>query len=859
MDAPETPSPAAMPAATKPSWRERMELLRPEVEKRYRLLVVLMCLLLSLGIHLPALGNKYFLFGTDTIAHDYIMHMYGWQSITGSGLLPLWCPYLFCGFPFLASFALCPFYPSQWLYLLVPFNTAFTLQYVLAVALAGILTTWWLRQIPLRRGVALWGGIAAMFSGHFLTLTYAGHLQKMIAIAWAPLAFGAALQLCRMARQRGEHPGLSVGSAQRPVLLFALALGMQLLASHSQIFYATLSVCGAQALIVAVPLLVKAWVAPDHGLLAPLRTPPARAVAWLVLRYGLVLFLGIGLSAVQMFPGWEMAGVSNRAHGVSFEEATETSYPPAEILEYGISRVFGDSVRDTPTPYFGSWGERIVSDYLGAPLLVLALVGLAISRRRYRWFLGGLVLASIVVGLGFYTPLYKMLYASLPGFRSFRSPGTFMFLANFGLLALAAMGLEAIQDSMGARAEGSPNTRSKRFGTVVGMTAMVLLGAGLAMICVGIYRNWGVRLAIATAAEKQRYHIFSSLMGGGVELALAAGLLRVGIVRFVSIEGWPAKLPRWSLTALVFLALGLPLIRNYHFVSFDSLERFSDYLRFQPVYATLQGLGTKPVRLLEQKDLKNDCVLHGIGTPTGYHPVLLERYRKMLSAVGFETELFGDMVAIGFAHRYSNQPPVGVWKLLRQTTNESIYQWNGSPRLYAKPRATIRGVGSEEDVLNALGRASVPTGEFAAVKSDLEKAGVKSGPQRNSAELQEWRPGYVRLKTDGSAPSLLPLAEPIAPGWNAVTDDGRTLAQLPVNYGMRAVVLPGEASTVTLRYEPFSFRFGLFVSMLVTATTLIIVIARSHRILMKTRVGAIIAGYFHGAGAHQAGNAGVEA
>src|SRR3989339_1620859 len=42
-----------------------------------------------------------------------------------SGILPLWNPYIFCGYPLLATFQVGFFYPLSLLYYLLPFKLAF--------------------------------------------------------------------------------------------------------------------------------------------------------------------------------------------------------------------------------------------------------------------------------------------------------------------------------------------------------------------------------------------------------------------------------------------------------------------------------------------------------------------------------------------------------------------------------------------------------------------------------------------------------------------------------------------------------------------------------------------------------------
>jgi len=412
---------------------------RPIIRKAARVLAGFFLILIAMALYAPALGDTRFVFGTDTVSHDYIMHYYGWvQSISEAGELPLWNPYLFSGFPMIASAALCPFYPSQWLYFILPFNTAFTMQYILALAIGGIGAAWWMRCLGHRRSICVWAGLAYMVSGHFLTLTYAGHLQKMIALGWTPVALGATMQLVRYGRMGRRSTHLYKTSA-----VLGIALGMQLLASHPQIFYATAAACILQ--LIGMTLTALPWKS-----ITPTAKPTEAApTGRIILPVGeafamsaLAVVVCVLVSAVQLLPTLEMSAISNRADGVSFVEAVETSYPPLEIFEYAVPQIFGDSVRNSAMPYFGKWGERIVSDYVGLPILFLALTGLFGSRRRYRWFLLILFITGIVIGFGRYTPVYWLLYHVMPGFDGFRSPGTFMFLSNCALIGLSAFGLD---------------------------------------------------------------------------------------------------------------------------------------------------------------------------------------------------------------------------------------------------------------------------------------------------------------------------------------------------------------------------------------------------------------------------------
>ena len=337
------------------------------------LLIVLFFFVFSLGMYFPALGKEYLLYGTDTVGHDYVMHLYGWKSILQEGRLPLWNPYIFYGLPFIGTFALCPFYPTQWLYAIFPQNTTFTLQYVLALTVGATCMTIWMRVLGVRLWVAVWAGLALIVSGHFLTLTYAGHLQKMIAIAWAPGAWAACLVLSRRCINAS-------GGYKTPAFMMALCLAMQLLASHAQIFYGTLAVCVLHMGGLSLPLLVKAWTSPEPGIKALIKTTQVVAFSRMVKYLAIAGVLVLLFSSTQMFHSYEISKITNRGNtGLTYEETADTSYPPRELAEYAVAGLWGDSVRDpltnraAGTSYSGNWGERIVSDYLGIPILLLVL------------------------------------------------------------------------------------------------------------------------------------------------------------------------------------------------------------------------------------------------------------------------------------------------------------------------------------------------------------------------------------------------------------------------------------------------------------------------------------------------------
>lgn len=877
----------------------------PVFRKLTRLLAAVFLFVVALLLYAPALGTTRFIYGTDTVSHDYVMHYYGWvKSVAGLGEIPLWNPYLFSGLPMIGSAALCPFYPTQWLYYILPFNLAFTLQYVFAVGIGGIGAAWWMRTLGHRRSVCVWAGFLYMVSGHFLTLTHAGHLQKMIALGWTPVALGATFQLVRLAKS-----GYRSSQLYKTAALLGLALGMQLLASHPQILYATAGACFLQLFGMALASvkwkdLLPSANSPAAG--AATASPTARPVGQALLMTVLALFVCCVVGAVQLFPSLEMSAQSNRAGGVNYAEAVETSYPPLEIFEYAIPRIFGDSVSGATVPYFGNWGERIVSDYIGLPVLFLAALGVFGSRRRYRWFLLVLFFAGLLIGLGRYLPVYWLLYHVLPGFSGFRSPGTFMFLSNCALIGLSAFGLEylinlavtvndrgwgssfdktaedeAAGDEAAYQAARPPLTETQPFvyhGTdtpphnesidyeddpgysfeystrpgsvtssnftwdtenipwlgrpsvLVCLAAVAVTALIAAVIALG--ENWGVDLKTATKPERVTHLTYSRIAGASVAImVLCAGLL------LLRLKAWVGA------SMLAVAALAFPLINNYYFLRFEPLLPYMRHLTKQPDLLKLEGEAAQPVRLLERNLFKNEAMLYNVGSPAGYHPIISGNYANALSALDPASDAFGSLFAVNYARTTDAKPPAdGHWVPNADTSGTLAPRANSSVmwrRAEAAPyfrdevelvkqdledglsmtSASLRSIAM--DVTSAGEEGPSIAGPYLARVSefDVRRYRLYGGKQMAEGTLQRWTPHEIRLHARAAAPAprqpaVLPLSEPASPGWYAETSTGMRLPLIDINGLQRGLVLPPGDWNVRLVYSPYSFRLGLFVSLM---------------------------------------------
>lgn len=861
-------------------------------QKMARWSIFLFLFITAIALYFPALGTGKFVYGTDTVSHDYILHLYNWATETADyRQIPLWNPYIFSGTPMLGSAALCPFYPSQWLYIFLPFNTAFTLQYVFALFVGGTGCYYWMRTLGIRHLLSVWAGLLFMFSGHFLTLTYAGHLQKMIALAWTPVALGATASIVTGGVLRLKNSKLI-----RSGLLLGFALGMQLLASHPQIFYGTAAICFLHLFGVAFSTIPWKQLAPgaEGILLGELAKKVRPAYTALVIAFGALVTCSL-VSAVQLFPIMEISKVSNRANGVTFEEAVLTSYPPAELLEYGISRVFGDSVLDTTTPYTGKWGERVVSDYLGIPVLLMALIGFFSTRRRYRWFLLVMVVSGVLLGLGRYTPIYRIAYSVLPGFDGFRSPGTFMFLTTFGIIGLATIGFDnlvsyakslrnekwhsglssdkvsstVLSDTPQSPLALSPapledpasededeestvprtnaphlyaqsgttkatpmiieTAESKpllnRGGFLILLVVGAILFAVIAIVAIG--NNWGFQVNIATPTEKQMYHLYA----GAASASLAVSLLLLSV--FFLRTQYKVGAGMLALSSLVF-----PLFHNAHFLHFEPLGPYKSHLQTQPTLKALAKKAPQPVRIADANELAINQMLHQVGTAYGYHPVILGTYDTLARNLNPKSDAFSALFGINYARTVRRNTIDGNWEqdseYRRLGSNE--YLWTRkNPTPYIRNQAIVHPVAGTNDEVTTVAireltamvndnlspaspHNSQPYNHAFVSERLLNRHRISPGVQNAQLTIQRWLPHKImfRSSADTSVPGrryLVPLSEPFAEGWKAVTAEGRNVPVISVNGGQRALVVPPGETTIRMRYEPFGFKLGLFATL----------------------------------------------
>lgn len=146
--------------------------------------------LLAITIFLPALLKREVFTLRDHFDYFQPLRYFTAQELS-AGRLPLWNPYSASGEPWLANPQTGVFYPPTWLFLVLPFETAYMLFLLLHLLLLG----WGAYLLFVRRappGAAMVGAAALMFSGPVLSLLDVSN--NFATLAWIPLVLWCALE-----------------------------------------------------------------------------------------------------------------------------------------------------------------------------------------------------------------------------------------------------------------------------------------------------------------------------------------------------------------------------------------------------------------------------------------------------------------------------------------------------------------------------------------------------------------------------------------------------------------------------------------------------------------------------------------
>lgn len=518
----------------------------------------------------------------------------------------------------------------------------------------------------------------------------------------------------------------------------------------------------------------------------------------IILKLIILFAYALIFSMVQFLPTLELAQYALRGQGTDYAYLTRFSLHPLRILEFFIPNLLGTL---SPTEYF--WGKSFFPEgmvlfpsvYLGALTLPFMLFGIFSRKDKTILFLISSFIFSLILALGKYTPLYHFLYAKIPLFQMIPNPDKYTFWSIFVGATLTGLGVDQILKRY--------QTRKNLIKTRVGIFTLLLL------LTLDLYR---INTRAISLADEALY------------------LDKPDVVTYLERE--KPDNPE-DLNKLYRIYRPSPLVDIFGIASYrgvfdqrDTLEsnigmlyRLSDAEGFVPAelayYDTiLKALEFVPV----SKQLKLLAILN-VRYLLTFKP--LEDEKLEIAFISKEP-LFWIYRLKDFAPRAGWVTPIAYSERKVEVLNHFIEE-RFDPRYHAilAPSSEFKGRDLESKALNQS---------------------IGFGTERTSAQENIHILAYgltrVTLQTQYPSEGLLLLRDTYYPGWKAFVDDVETKI-LQANFIQRAIYVPKGEHLLQFRYEPFSYKLGLFLTLsailvLLTQISVKLVNLRNHCIRMMT-------------------------
>jgi hypothetical protein len=740
---------------------------------------------------------------------------------------PQWIPYEFGGMPYLANTMHGDtFFPTALLRLVLPVDVGMALGFLLFTFLAGVFAYLFFRTLRFGWAPAFVGGAAYMFSGQVISLASPGHDGKLYVSALLPLA----LLFLYRAVTRDDW---------RQYAFFGVTVGFALLTPHHQLTYYLLMAAGFFWLFLVF------WSGER----------PASTLWWKsALMFGGALVVALMLSAIQIIPFLEFFPFSPRGSpgsvSTGWQYASQFSMPPEELVN-----VLWPAFSGMLDNYWGRNSFKLHSEYLGAAVILLAVLSVQVpARRRLVWFFAGLAAYATLFGFGGHTPFYSIPYTILPFLKSTRAVSMIFFITAFCVAGMAAVGVEALVGSAPPLVRDSASTakreRKTRVSAVDGLggreifgvprTMAMIAGVVIAASLIGMAGGWrGVMETLVDPqlfrGVEQNYPLFIADCARVILVVVAVAALCAAAVR-----GRLAP-ETWGLIAGCVVLLDLWSVER-KYVRFS--PRASEVLAADQVVAALRAdSSVYRVMPLSSPYIRNYLISYRIRTALGYNGQELHRYDEVLGGKNsWQLDGHGNTLnpalwpVLGvkyyvFDQQYSDPQLDSVGGPLETYEHHKAYLYrvrNAAPYAYMVPQA-LRTDAADAEIISALldgkidPRALIIVPKASPAGADsmrLQPAHIDTPVQ-----FREVRPGqlHAELSSPLATDAFLYVAENYYPSWHA-TVDGKPAPVLRAQVSFMAVPVPAGGRVVDLVFESRSYVIGRTISLITALGAIVIAI-----------------------------------
>ena len=688
-----------------------------------------------------------------------------------------------------------------------------------------------LRAFDFRQSLAALGSVMWAFSSYFLIIIAAGHLWKVMALAYLPPMIAGVVLAYR-------------GRYLSGFIVTALFTAFEIKANHVQMTYYYLFII----LFMVIGYLVKSIREKQFAIF--LKATGVLAAAALI---------GIAINLSSLYHTWQYQKESMRgkselvkkdaanqtSSGLDRDYITQWSYGIDETLTLLVPDAKGGAsvplsknatamakadpqiqsmipqLYDAFPQYFGTQPGTSGPVYVGAFVLFLFILGLFIVKGPMKWALLAATVLSILLAWGHnFMGFTNFFLDYIPMYAKFRTVASILVIAEFTIPLLAALALKKIVDE--------PDVLSKQMKFAY---ISLALTAGVAAL-IALFPDM-----MGPFVSEQERQMIGSIQGmdGGTARTILANISDMRAA-MVSSDAWRSVIIILIGFALLF-AYKLKKLRADYMIAALLVLCLVDMWQVDKRYLNDEMFVPKSERDMPQQPTATDIEINKDKTLDyrvlnfasntfnenetsyfhksigGYHPAKLRRYQEMIDAY-IVPEMQKALQAI--AAKGGNMQQVDGVKLFpvlnMLNTKYFIFPLQGGATIPLK-NIYAQGNGWFVDKIDYVADANA---EYAEVgKIDVRHEAVadkqfeavlgqaKANDSTATVKLDKYEPNNLQYTVNSKNGGIVVFSEIYYPGWKA-TVDGQSVELGRVNYILRAVnVKPGK-HIVVLDFHPTS-------------------------------------------------------
>ena len=688
-----------------------------------------------------------------------------------------------------------------------------------------------LRAFDFKWYLSMLGAIVWAFSSYFFIIIAAGHIWKVMALAYLPPMIAGVL----LAYVKKKYlPALAVTG---------IFTAFEIVANHVQMTYYYLFII----LFMVIGFLVDAIRKKELG-----HFVKASAVC---LIGGL---LGVAVNVSNLYHTWQYQNESMRgkselvkadtgnqtSSGLERDYITQWSYGIGETWTLLVPNTKGGTSMSTLSmnkaamekanpDYAGVyqqigqyWGEQPGTSgpvYVGAFVLFLFILGLFLVKGSLKWSLLAATVLSIMLAWGKnFMPLTDFFIDNVPMYAKFRTVASILVIAEFTIPLLAMLALKRICDEPELL-----KTKQKWVFTSLGLTGgIALLFYLFPTMFFGSYISEAEMQAFSQIPQEQLGGLLANLKECRIAMFKADCIRTVFIILLGFAALMAYRFKKLSAVAMVCMISVICLVDMWQvnkrylnddmFVSVSMREAPQEKTQTDEIILQDKALDYRVLNFASNTFNENETsYFHkSIG---GYHAAKLRRYQEVIEAhiapemqktMGAIVDAQGDMTKVNADSIY---PVINMLN----TKYFIMPLQSGETTPIANPYAMgnawfvnkVEYVDNANQELEALGKlnlreAAVADKQFKDVLGEAVPV-AEGDSTANSITLKSYEPNELHYDVNTAKGGVVVFSEVYYPGWTC-TVDGESVEVGRVNYILRAISVKPGKHEVVMEFKPTS-------------------------------------------------------